>query len=330
MAQSRRFLFSSPVFLASQLLVLVLVLFLAVAPPTAASPTEDGRDSHARLPRASVQQQRRPRSHGHSNSGAAVASADGAVIDKAAEPRGSSSWPSVFHVSPVLDRLAAHAQASISQWFFGTAPDATSSSGHRHHDDAPGHPPATPLRTDSSRLHLSHRHMTETARRRLADRYAGSSVVRFNATAAVKRALVDAAAALLLDVWAVGEDFVDVRVHERSLEPLLRMLGPAGVARDGSGFRVVIADLPSAIYDSLPSSASGSGRGQPERRRARWGADQGHYAAAEADREWAGFASRKESVEDVFFRTYQPLSVSRGSSADMVQPTLTFDVPGYC
>lgn len=81
--------------------------------------------------------------------------------------------------------------------------------------------------------------------------YADQVVLRFNLTTLdEEEALADSASRLLLDIWAFTEDYADVRVHKDAVASLLSLL-PDSLRES---YWILIPDVATAVYDSLPSS----------------------------------------------------------------------------
>lgn len=84
--------------------------------------------------------------------------------------------------------------------------------------------------------------------------YENEVVLRFNWTLPRERkAFVDATKTLVLDVWRVGKDSGDVRLHQSRVKNLLRLL-PKSLRRPESR-TVMIPDLEHAVHNSYPSAA---------------------------------------------------------------------------
>lgn len=121
----------------------------------------------------------------------------------------------------------------------------------------------------------------------LRGQYGDHIVVRLNVTtAAEEAALADAVDRLFLDVWAVTRDFVDVRIRKDSIGPMLKLL-PVSL----HAYTVLISDVAAAAWATYPKA-----RGQE---------DLGHNGV-----EPFVPGQYSDSIDNVFFRDYQPLSVS--------------------
>ncbi|KAJ6444190.1 zinc carboxypeptidase domain-containing protein [Purpureocillium lavendulum] len=117
-------------------------------------------------------------------------------------------------------------------------------------------------------------------------KYTDELVLRFNvSTTDEEAALSDAAARLFLDVWAFTGDYVDIRLHADEVAPLLGLL-PKTLQ---SFHSTLIADLASAVYQSLPSS--------------------GDRASTDADGISWTLSAPLSSGDNLFFQDYQPLPV---------------------
>lgn len=124
----------------------------------------------------------------------------------------------------------------------------------------------------------------------LRGRYADHIVVRFNVSAPDEEAaLAGAADRLFLDVWAVTPDFVDVRIRKDYVGPLLKLL-PLSLR---TSYSVLISDLAAAAWATYPTSRAG-----------RDAFGQGSGAS-----EPVPLRQYPDSVDNVFFRDYQPLPV---------------------
>lgn len=122
-------------------------------------------------------------------------------------------------------------------------------------------------------------------------RYSNDVVVRFNVTSLEEEAaLEDAAGRLFLDVWAFTDDYVDVRLHKDDVASLMTLL-PSSLHP-----AVLIPDVAAAVWATYPSYSSG---------KETLGLD------------WVDPATIRpsaEGVDNIFFRDYQPLSVSHRNS----------------
>jgi extracellular matrix protein 14 len=109
-------------------------------------------------------------------------------------------------------------------------------------------------------------------------------VVRFNVTNSEEEgALSNAADRLFLDVWAFTDDYVDVRLRKDDVVSLMTLL-PSTMQPS-----VLIPDVAAAVWATYPSGKN------------RFGPD------------WADTAmlrNQLDGVDNIFFRDYQPLSVS--------------------
>lgn len=116
-------------------------------------------------------------------------------------------------------------------------------------------------------------------------RYANELVLRFNVTTADEEAaLAEAAARLFLDVWAFTNEFVDIRLHNDEVVPLLSLL-PRSLQLSQS---TLIPDLAAAVYQSMPSAKD--------------------RTMASDGVSWA-LSEPLRSVDNLFFQDYQPLPV---------------------
>ncbi|KAI5458386.1 hypothetical protein BGZ63DRAFT_362894 [Mariannaea sp. PMI_226] len=144
---------------------------------------------------------------------------------------------------------------------------------------------------DSTIEFIFGRHPTKAAApppflNQLRAQYANQLVLRFNvSTADEEGALADAVGRLFLDVWAFTGDYVDVRLHQDEVAPLLSLL-PRSLRHSQS---TLIHDLAAAVYKSLPADGN-PGRSNPHND--------------------APLLISSPSVGDnLFFQDYQPLAV---------------------
>ncbi|KZZ99362.1 zinc carboxypeptidase [Moelleriella libera RCEF 2490] len=111
-------------------------------------------------------------------------------------------------------------------------------------------------------------------------RYAHEIVVRFNVTTSDQSAALAAAATgLLLDVWTIANDFVDIRLRRENFQTLLQSL-PASLQTAHS---VLVPDVAITVYNSLPNRIQ-----TPP---------------------FAGGSLLGSADETIFFQDYQPLTV---------------------
>ena len=121
----------------------------------------------------------------------------------------------------------------------------------------------------------------------LPGRYQHDVVVRFNVTNSEEEgALSEAANRLFLDVWAFTREYVDVRIHKDDIAPLMTVL-PASLQPS-----ILIPDLAEAVAATYPSRPMARNQFDPNRI------------------DPAMLRTSVDSVDNIFFRDYQPLSVS--------------------
>ncbi|KJZ75666.1 Putative metallocarboxypeptidase ecm14 [Hirsutella minnesotensis 3608] len=170
------------------------------------------------------------------------------------------------------------------------AADASWCCANRDVDSVPLFPLLTRLRDSAVELVFGSHPSKADARVSAFDgssaKYANELVLRFNVTTPDEEtALAEAATRLFLDVWAFGNDFVDVRLRSDEIGPLLGLL-PDSLQSSQS---TLIPDLAAAVHQSLPLKSRIDGteaEGAP----------------------WA--ASKPLSAEDnLFFKDYQPFPV---------------------
>lgn len=112
-------------------------------------------------------------------------------------------------------------------------------------------------------------------------RYRDDVVVRFNVTnSADQVALAQAVNEKRLDVWASTPQFVDIRLQENQLRPLLKLI-PSSLQTQWS---VLIPDLEEAVRATYPTKGETG--------------------------EFEGAAENLDAAYNIFFHDYQPLSVS--------------------
>ncbi|KOS17332.1 putative metallocarboxypeptidase [Escovopsis weberi] len=115
-------------------------------------------------------------------------------------------------------------------------------------------------------------------------------VLRFsNVSASGKAALSGAVARLSLDIWALGDDFVDIRLHSDFINPLLHHI-PKALAASHS---VLISDLAAAVYHSYPN----------------FGPDDSRIKAIKIQRAVPQLAEIWRFNDNFFFQDFQPLEV---------------------
>ncbi|KAH8887456.1 hypothetical protein GQ53DRAFT_656107 [Thozetella sp. PMI_491] len=120
----------------------------------------------------------------------------------------------------------------------------------------------------------------------LPTKYRNSVVVRFNVTNSEEEgALSEAADRLFLDVWAFTPNFVDVRIHQDDIAPLLTLLP------DSLQPAVLIPDLAGAVAATYPSASVAVKPLNPVRI------------------DPATVRPSIRGVDNIFFSDYQPLSV---------------------
>ncbi|KAH0493678.1 hypothetical protein TgHK011_000334 [Trichoderma gracile] len=116
-------------------------------------------------------------------------------------------------------------------------------------------------------------------------RYANQLVLRFNVTTADEEAaLAEAAAQLLLDIWAFTDEYVDIRLAASQVAPL-RSLLPRSLHHSQS---ILIPNLATTMYRTMPSAEDS--------------------AVASDKLSWA-LLEQPRSVDNLFFQDYQPLPV---------------------
>ena len=121
----------------------------------------------------------------------------------------------------------------------------------------------------------------------LPARYQHDVVVRFNVTNSEEEgALSEAANRLFLDVWAFTREYVDVRIHKDDIAPLMTVL-PATLQPS-----VLIPNLAEAVAATYPSKPMARNQFDPNRI------------------DPAMLRTSVDSIDNIFFRDYQPLSVS--------------------
>ena len=121
----------------------------------------------------------------------------------------------------------------------------------------------------------------------LPARYRSDVVVRFNVTNSEEEgALSEAADRLFLDVWSFTPQYVDIRIHKDDIASLMTLL-PSSLQPS-----VLIPDLADAVAATYPSKPAS--RGQLDSN----GMDPSMVSAS------------VDSIDNIFFRDYQPLSVS--------------------
>ena len=121
----------------------------------------------------------------------------------------------------------------------------------------------------------------------IQSRYRNDVVIRFNVTNSEEEgALSEAADRLFLDVWTFTDKYVDIRLHKDDVVSLMTLLP------DSLQPTVLIPDVAAAVWATYPY-------GTPEKKI--FGPD------------WPDLSAPKTStdgLDNVFFRNYQPLSVS--------------------
>ncbi len=134
----------------------------------------------------------------------------------------------------------------------------------------------------------------------LPTRYRNDVVVRFNVTNSEEEgALSEAADRLFLDVWAFTHEFVDIKIHQDNIAPLLTLL-PKSLQPT-----VLIPDLANAVAATYPSRP---------------------VANKQFDHSLIDPAMVRPSVggvDNIFFSDYQPLSVSSSISVGVVARSST-------
>lgn len=126
------------------------------------------------------------------------------------------------------------------------------------HDHAPLFPFLTKFRDAAVEFFFGRHPTKETTRpvaslESLRNKYANELVIRFNVTnAAEEQALAEASNRLFLDIWGVTRDYVDVRMHNSQLSPLLGLL-PEALQ---SAHFTLISDLPRVVFESLSKETS--------------------------------------------------------------------------
>ena len=117
------------------------------------------------------------------------------------------------------------------------------------------------------------------------DRFHGDIVVRFNVTNSEEEAaLSKAAAQMLLDVWSFTPEYVDIRIYQRDVKSLLKLL-PSSLEP-----AILIQDVAAAVWATYPSQSIrapsfGAGPSQAEN-------------------------LVMDGPDNIFFSDYQPLVVS--------------------
>ena len=128
---------------------------------------------------------------------------------------------------------------------------------------------------------------TKPSKVSLQSRYQNDVVVRFNVTNSDEEgALSQAAEQMLLDVWTFTPEYVDIRLHKDDVSSLLTLL-PASLQPS-----VLIPDMAAAVWATYPSKTAANIR----------------FDATSSDP--ATLRTALDGLGNIFFRDYQPLSVS--------------------